>query len=145
MGPMLPQIQVLLLKLDFLVRRSCGVDCGIPPAPIGSAIYVFGSVDQGMNYSWSLGSGTTPGTPRGDLLIHAEGFSLTTYRSDFTLTISLSQYVSGARFQFSRADIVVGTGMSEYDRHSFQDYRADQLKGHKLLLTHINLETFHFR
>jgi len=79
---------------------------------IGSAIYVYGTVDEGMQYSWSLNYAKKGvGTPNGNLLIAAEDLKLDRFRSESTLEITLTQFATGARFQFTKADIVVGTGV----------------------------------
>ena len=66
-----------------------------------------------MEYTWSLNYGTkTTGKPSGNLLLAAENLKLDRYSTHFTLEINLTQFKSGARFQFNKADIVVGTGMT---------------------------------
>jgi hypothetical protein len=78
---------------------------------IGTAIYVYGSVDEGMQYAYSLNSAKkTVGIPNGNLLISIEGLKLER-RTHFTLGIDLTQFAAGARFQFNKADVVVGTGL----------------------------------
>ena len=80
---------------------------------IGSAIYVYGSVDTGIQYTWSVISGKkTTGAPNGNLLIVAENLIIDRFKTRYTLEIEISQFISGARFQFNKADIVVGTGMT---------------------------------
>ena len=80
---------------------------------IGSAIYVYGSADEGMRYTWSLNhDGTTDGKPNGNLLIAAENLKLNSFYSSFSLEIKIAQFAPGARFQFGKADVVVGTGMT---------------------------------
>lgn len=79
---------------------------------IGSAIYVYGNVDEGMQYTWSLNyAKKTTGIPNGSLLIAAENLKLERSRTHFTLDITITQFAAGARFQFNKADVVVGTGM----------------------------------
>ena len=66
-----------------------------------------------MDYTWSLNYATnTKGKANGNLLIAAENLKLGTDSKYFTLEIDLAQFKSGARFQFSKADVVVGTGMT---------------------------------
>ena len=70
-----------------------------------------------MEYTWSLLSRSkTNGKPNGNLLIAAENLKLDPYRDafreSFTLEIVLTQFKSGARFQFNKADVIVGTGMT---------------------------------
>lgn len=65
-----------------------------------------------MQYSWSLNyARKTTGQPSGTLLIAADNLKLDKFRDYFTLEITLTQFAAGARFQFSKADVVVGTGM----------------------------------
>lgn len=79
---------------------------------IGNAIYIYGSVDDGMQYSWSLNyAKKTIGQPNGALLIAAENLKLDKFRNYFTLEISLTQFGAEKRFKFNKADVVVGTGM----------------------------------
>jgi len=81
---------------------------------IGSAIYVYGSADDGIRYTWSINDGkSTDGKPNGNLLIAAENLKLDPfYYSSFSLEIKVAQFAPGARFQFGKADVVVGTGMT---------------------------------
>jgi len=66
-----------------------------------------------MEYTWSLNSGSkTTGKPNGNILIAVENLKLENYRTYFMLEIKLAQFTSGARFQFSKADITAGTGMT---------------------------------
>ena len=66
-----------------------------------------------MQYTWSLDYGTnTAGKPNGNVLIAAENLQLRPFMSSFMLEIDISQFKSGARFQFSKADVVAGTGMT---------------------------------
>ena len=65
-----------------------------------------------MQYSWGLNYAKKAiGQPNGALLIAAENLKLDKYRNYFTLEISLTQFGAGKRFQFNKADVVVGTGM----------------------------------
>ena len=65
-----------------------------------------------MQYSWSLNDAKkTIGQPNGTLLIAAENLKLDDFSPSFTLEISLTQFGAGKRFQFNKADVVVGTGM----------------------------------
>jgi len=80
---------------------------------IGSAIYVYGSADDGIRYNWTINHGeTTDGKPNGNLLIAAENLKLNSFYSSFSLEIKVAQFAPGARFQFGKADVVVGTGMT---------------------------------
>ena len=68
-----------------------------------------------MEYSWSLDFGKkTKGTPNGDLLIVAENLDIDHFWTPHThgLEIDTAQFISGTRFQFNKADVVVGTGMT---------------------------------
>jgi hypothetical protein len=66
-----------------------------------------------MEYTWSLDYGTkTTGKPNGNVLLAIENLKLASYSTHFTLEIDLTQFGSGATFQFSKADVVVGTGMT---------------------------------
>jgi len=66
-----------------------------------------------MEYTWSLNNGTkTNGTPNGNLLIAAENLKLNGTKTNFTLEIVLAQVTPAARFQFSKADVIVGTGIT---------------------------------
>src|SRR5260370_32260752 len=66
-----------------------------------------------MDYTWTVESslyytsGTKKGTPNGDLLISA-------HEIGFTPEIALAQFTSGARFQFSKAGVTSGTGLTGY-------------------------------
>ena len=81
--------------------------------PIGSAIYVYGSADAGLEYSWSLNFGkTVNGTPNGNLLIAAENLITDRFSTPYTLEVDIVQAISGTRFQFNKADVVVGTRMT---------------------------------
>ncbi len=65
-----------------------------------------------MQYSYSLNyAKKTTGLPKGTLLIAIENLKPDKFRDHFTLEITLAQFAAGARFQFSKADVVVGTGM----------------------------------
>ena len=65
-----------------------------------------------MEYSWSLNSGNKiNGTPSGNLLFMAENL-INDRWYPYTLKINIAQFISGARFQFNKADIVMGTGMT---------------------------------
>ena len=65
-----------------------------------------------MQYSWSLNDAKkTIGQPNGTLLIAAENLKLDRFSTSFTLEISLTQFGAGKRFQFNKADVVVGTGV----------------------------------
>jgi hypothetical protein len=80
---------------------------------IGNALYLYGSVDEGMQYAYSLNyAKKTTGTPNGNLLLALENLKLDRYRDHFTLDIALTQFAAGARFQFNKADVVVGTGVT---------------------------------
>ena len=62
-----------------------------------------------MEYTWTLLSGEKiNGTQNGNLLIVAENLTEDYHR----LEIEIAQFISGARFQFNKADIVVETGMA---------------------------------
>ena len=66
-----------------------------------------------MQYSWSINYGpSTDGKPNGTLLIVAENLEPSYFFSSFSLVIKVAQFAPGARFQFSKADVVVGTGMT---------------------------------
>ena len=81
----------------------------------GSAIYVYGSVDAGIEYTWTLGSnGWINGTANGNLLIMVDDINHGIHFPPYSqfLRIEITQFISGARFQFNKADIVVGTGMT---------------------------------
>jgi len=66
-----------------------------------------------MEYTWSLDYGAkTKGKPNGNLLLAIENLKLDRYSTQFKLDIKLAQFAFGARFQFSKADVVVGTGLT---------------------------------
>jgi hypothetical protein len=100
------------MQFDFHGRCPL-LDRGYMLIPVtGTAIYVYGSTGAGIVYTWSLNYGTkTTGRPNGNLLIAAENLTLDGLRAVFTLEIVL-EYTPGSRFQFSKADVVVGTGMT---------------------------------
>ena len=67
-----------------------------------------------MKYSWSIDNViNTDGKPNGTLLIAVENLTpedlLASYSS---LLTTVAQFAPGARFQFSKADVVGGTGMT---------------------------------
>ena len=65
-----------------------------------------------MQYSWSVNDAKkTIGQPNGTLLIAAENLKLEDFSPSFSLEISLTQFGAGKRFQFNKADVVVGTGV----------------------------------
>jgi len=66
-----------------------------------------------MKYTWSLNyRRTTTGKPNGNLLIAAENVKPDPFWGCSTLEIYLTQIKSAARFQFNKADVIVGTGMT---------------------------------
>jgi hypothetical protein len=65
-----------------------------------------------MEYTWSFNSTKMTGQPNGNLLIAAENLTPERFKPYFTLQIDVVQFTPGARFQFSKADIMVGTGMT---------------------------------
>jgi hypothetical protein len=69
-----------------------------------------------MQYTWSLDYNPgTKGTPNGNLLIAAENLRVEPFGSYITLEIDLAQFTSGAQFQFSKADVILGTGLTGYE------------------------------
>jgi hypothetical protein len=56
-----------------------------------TAIYVYGSAEARMKYTWSLNYGTkTTGRPNGNLIIAAENLRLDRFRSYFTFQIGIA-------------------------------------------------------
>jgi hypothetical protein len=79
----------------------------------GNAIYVYGSVDKGIYYSWAVNSSMRwDGKPNGNLLIAAEDLKFDESGYPHKLDIIVHPMKSGARFQFNKADAVLGTGMT---------------------------------
>jgi len=66
-----------------------------------------------MEYAWYLDyDKKVIGKPNGNLLIAVENLKLDQYKTQHKLEIDLTQFKSTARFQFSKADVVVGTGVT---------------------------------